>query len=238
MDKIFLSDLFETLEKDSVNYLVLRGYQELPEKVSHDIDFSVKNEYELNLFFKVLHKLSKKYNYTISRDVVRLGLLKVFLHFGNEILKIDVFCSFGYAGLEYMNSIELHNTKRKLPSGIWVPALNYELAISLLKEILHNSRIRKDKVSLLRSQYNKKTFKKPFCNYFSNNNIKDLSDSLFLGEKLVFKRVSLNFRVVLFLTNIEHRGILKTFSSTFDFLWIKYKKQERYDYIILIGQGN
>ena len=238
MDKIFLNDLFETLEKDNVNYLVLRGYEGLPEKVSNDIDFSVKNENELNLFFKVIHKLSKKYNYTISRDVVRAGLLKVLLNFGNEILKIDVFCSFEYAGLEYMNSIELHKTKRKLSSGISVPGLNYELAISLLKEILHNSRIRKDKVSLLRKQYDKETFKIPFCQYFSENNIKDLSDSLFLGEKLTFKRVSLNFRAVLFFTNVKQKGVLKTFLNTIDFFWIKYKNQKRYDYVILIAQGN
>ena len=233
MNSIFLKDLFKMLEKDNVDYLVLRGYQNLPEKYNHDIDFSVINENELTAFFNVIHDLSKKYNYTISRDAVRVGLLKVFLHFGNEILKIDVFCSFEYAGLEYLNSIELHNTKRKLPSGICVPALNYELAVSLLKEILHNSRIRKDKVSLLRNQYDKNTFKQPFCKYFSNNNIKELSDSLFLDEKSVFKWVSLNFRIVLFLTNIKYNGIFKTCSSTFYFFRIKYKNQKRYDYVIL-----
>ena len=92
MNSIFLKDLFKMLEKDNVDYLVLRGYQNLPEKYSHDIDFSVINENELTSFFNVLHNLSKKYNFRISRDVVRLGLLKVFLHFGNEILKIDIFC--------------------------------------------------------------------------------------------------------------------------------------------------
>jgi hypothetical protein len=234
LNKIFLKDLFETLERDSVNYLVLRGYQELPEKYSYDIDFSVKCKSELVLFFKVINNLSKKYNFRVSRDVVRYGLLKVFLHFGNEILKIDVFCSFRYAGLEYMNSLELHNTRRKLPSGIWVPALNYELAISLLKEILHNSRIRKDKVSLLRNQYDKKTFKQPFCKYFSNNNIKDLSDSLFSSGNLTFKRVALNCRIVLFLKNIELKGVSKTLSSVFHFFWVKYNNQERYDYLIFI----
>ena len=172
MNSIFLKDLFKMLEEDNVDYLVLRGYQNLPERYSHDIDFSVINENELIAFFNVLHNLSDKYNYSITRDVVRLGLLKVFLHFGNEILKIDVFCSFSYGGLEYINIDDLHNSKRKSPTNISIPSLNYELAISLLKELLHNSRIRKDKVSLLRSQYEKRTFDQPFKKYFSKKILK------------------------------------------------------------------
>ena len=61
MNSVFLKDLFNSLEKDKVNYLVLRGYQDLPEKYGHDIDFSVINESELTSFFNVIHDLSKKY---------------------------------------------------------------------------------------------------------------------------------------------------------------------------------
>ena len=240
MNSIFLKDLFKMLEKDNVDYLVLRGYQNLPEKYSHDIDFSVINENELTAFFNVLHNLSDKYNYSITRDVVRVGLLKVFLHFGNEILKIDVFCSFSYGGLEYINIDDLHNSKRKSPTNISIPSLNYELAISLLKELLHNSRIRKDKVSLLRSQFEKRTFDQPFKKYFSNKNIKNLSDSLFLGEKLYFKKLSLCFKLSLLLKNIKIYGIIVISSKVFHFFWVKYFFQKRYDYVILkkISQKN
>jgi len=233
MNSVFLKDLFNSLENDKVNYLVLRGYQDLPEKYSHDIDFSVINESELTSFFNVIHDLSKKYNYTISRDVVRVGLLKVFLHFGTEILKIDVFCSFSYAGLEYVNIEDLHDSKRNSPSSISIPSLNYELAISLLKELLHNSRIRKDKVSLLRSQYEKTTFDQPFKNYFSNKNIKNLSYSLFLEEKIMFKNLSISFKLSLILNNIKIYGIIATSSRIFYFFWVKYFFQKKYDVVIL-----
>ena len=222
MNSIFLKDLFKMLEKDNVDYLVLRGYQNLPEKYSHDIDFSVINENELTAFFNVLHNLSDKYNYSITRDVVR-----------HEILKIDVFCSFSYGGLEYINIDDLHNSKRKSPTNISIPSLNYELAISLLKELLHNSRIRKDKVSLLRSQYEKRTFDQPFKKYFSKKNIENLSDSLFLGKKLIFKKVSLRFKFSLILKNIKIYGIIGTTSKIFSFLSVKYLFQKRYDDVIL-----
>ena len=233
MNSVFLKDLFNSLKKDKVNYLVLRGYQDLPEKYSHDIDFSVINESELTSFFNVIHVLSKKYNYSISRDVVRVGLLKIFLHFGTEILKIDVFCSFSYGGLEYFNIEDLHNSKRNSPSNISIPCLSYELSISLLKELLHNSRIRKDKVTLLRYQYNKKTFDKPFKKYFSNNNIVNLSNSLFLGEKLIFKKLALSFKLTLISKNIKIYGILVTFSNIFHFFFVKYFFQNKYDVVIL-----
>lgn len=233
MNSVFLKDLFNSLKKDKVNYLVLRGYQDLPQKYSHDIDFSVINESELTSFFNVIHVLSKKYNYSISRDVVRVGLLKIFLHFGTEILKIDVFCSFSYGGLEYFNIEDLHNSKRNSPSNISIPCLSYELSISLLKELLHNSRIRKDKVTLLRYQYNKKTFDKPFKKYFSNNNIVNLSNSLFLGEKLIFKKLALSFKLTLISKNIKIYGILVTFSKIFHFFFVKYFFQNKYDVVIL-----
>ena len=236
MYKSFLIELFKTLDSNKVNYILLRGYQDLPEIVHYDLDFAVVNEIELAPFFTVIHDLSKKYNYNISRDVVRQGLLKVYLHFGNEILKVDIFCSFGYAGLNYINTNDLFSSKRKLTTDIYVPSLNYELAISLLKEILHNSQIRHDKVNLLRSQYNQKTFNEPFINYFSLKITKQITDSLFLGETLVFKRFANKVRLILLFSNFKNHGVLQTFKSAFDFLWIKYVNQGIYDNYIFIGK--
>lgn len=233
MNSVFLKDLFNSLEKDKVNYLVLRGYQDLPEKYGHDIDFSVINESELTSFFNVIHDLSKKYNYTISRDAVRVGLLKVFLHFGTEILKIDVFCSFSYAGLEYINIEDLHNSKRKSPTNISIPSLNYELAISLLKEILHNSRIRKDKIDLLRTQYNKTTFNQPFIKYFSKKNIDNISTSLFSNDKLIIRKVAFSCRLNLFFMNFKLKGLSYVLNNMMNFTLIKYYNKSKYDKFII-----
>ena len=233
MNNLFLENLFIDLDKNRVDYLVLRGYQKLPHEYSYDIDFSVINERELSSFFKVLHNLSGLYQFTVSRDVVRVGLLKVFLHFGKEILKIDVFCAFQYAGLEYMDAEMLHKTKRRLPSGIYVPLLNYELAISLLKEILHNSRIREDKVVLLRTQYDSVSFYKPFIKYFTNVNITDLSIALFSKGNLKFKGLALKMKFSIFWTSTLNHGLLHTCSSIFYFFQVKYVYQMKYDYVIL-----
>lgn len=233
MYKDFLIELLNTLETKGVNYLILRGYEDLPEIVHYDLDFAVIDEKELVPFFNVLHVLSKKYRYTMSRDVVRQGLLKVYLHFGSNILKVDVFCKFSYAGLNYIITEKLFKSKRKLEAGIYVPSLNYELTISLLKEILHNSRIRIDKVNKLRNQFDKNTFEEPFMFYFSAKNIKRLSDSLFFGDQLVFHKLSSNMRLELLFSNFINHGLINTLGSVADFLWIKYFNQGRYDKYII-----
>ena len=232
MNNIFLEDLFDSLNSENIDYLVLRGYQNLPESYSNDIDFSVRNKGELVLFFKIINTLSVKYKYSISTDAVRSGLLKVFLHFDNQILKIDVFYCFKYAGLYYINIENLHESKRILNTGIKAPSINYELAISLLKEILHNSRIRKDKVRLLRSQYEQAAFNIPFNNYFTEQNIIKIRESLFLGQKLNFTTLAFYCRLNLIVSNLKLFGVINTTIAIIEFFYVKYFNQKKYDKII------
>jgi hypothetical protein len=232
MNNIFLKDLFNSLNSENIDYLILRGYQDLPESYSNDLDFSVRNKGELGLFFSVINTLSAKYKYSISTDAVRSGLLKVFLHFGNKILKIDVFYCFKYAGLHYIDIENLHQSKRILNTGIKAPSINYELAISLLKEILHNSRIRKDKVLLLRSQYEQAIFNIPFNNYFTEKNIIKISKSLFSGHKLYFCKLASNCRFNLVLSNLKLFGFVNTLIAMIEFFYVKYFNQKKYENII------
>lgn len=235
MSSDFLGTLFKELDINEVDYLVLRGYQNLPHSYSNDIDFSVVDERELGLFFNVIHSLSIKYKFVVTRDIVRVGLLKVFLEFSEYTLKIDVFYTFQYAGLVYMDIKTLHDTKRKLPSGIYVPSLNFELAISLLKEILHNSRIRLDKVALLREQFDSSTFSDPF-RFFSARNVTGIQEALFAKGNLVFKNLSWSIRLSLLYSNLQCFGLKKVYNCILLFFFVKYFDKARYD-IVIYGDG-
>lgn len=225
----FLEEMFIELDKREVNYLVLRGYEDLPKIVHYDLDLAVINEAGLSPFFIVLQDLSTKYNYKIEKDTIRQGLLKLILNFGNTILKLDVFCEFRYAGLEYVEMEELFLNKRKIVSRITVPANNYELAISLLKEILHNSRIRKDKVYIMRKLYDEKYFSSPFKKYFSQKSIANFSKALFIENKFDFKGIAMQARIDLLLFNIKKYGSVICFQNIYKFFWIKYFNQNYYD---------
>ena len=225
----FLEELFIELDKRKVNYLVLRGYEDLPKIVHYDVDLAVINEAGLYPFFIVLQDLSTKYNYKIEKDTIRQGLLKLILNFGNTILKLDVFCEFRYAGLEYIEMEELFHNKRKIISQISVPDNNYELAISLLKEILHNSRIRKDKVYVMRNLYNEKYFSSPFKKYFTEKSIDNFSKALFIENKFEFKGIAMQARIDLLLFNIKKYSFVLCIQNIYKFFWIKYFNQNYYD---------
>ena len=57
---------------------------------------------------------------------------------------------FYYAGLEYQDCLKLLNNCKKHPSNLFVtPDISDEIRISLLKELLHNGRVRHDKAPYL-----------------------------------------------------------------------------------------
>ena len=234
---MFLVDFFKRLNEENVEYLVLRGYQDLPEVYYNDVDFGVSNDQSLCHFFEVLGQLNGQYEFKIIRDVIRHGLVKVILIFEDTQLKLDIFTEYRYAGLEYVNNQELHSNQRILSSGIKVPAINSEVYISLLKELLHNSRIREDKSRLLRDQYNCDEFKDPFLEYFTEGTIESIRVSLFNEENFVFLDVSKRARLDLLQSNIRKFGFFKVVTNCLKFFYIKYFKQSYYDNYIFRRKG-
>lgn len=226
---MFLVDFFARLNERKVQYLVLRGYKDLPHNYNNDIDFGVYDYDSLVEYFKVIKDLSNDYNFELKRDEVRVGLIKVVLDFNDSQIKLDIFTDFRYAGLQYIDNENLHRTKRILESGIHVPSLEYELCISLLKEFLHNSRIRKDKHLILRSQYVQHTFKTPFSEFFTVNSITNFREALFANGNLVFIETSKRARHDLLKSNVRKFGSFNVFLNVVKFFTVKYFQQTRYD---------
>lgn len=229
---MFLVDLFTTLNEEKVEYVVLRGYDDLPEVYYHDIDFGVLNSESLSGFFKVIDQLSRQYEFKILRDEIRQGLIKVVLEFEDSTLKLDIFIEFRYAGLEYINNEILHSRKRMLDSGIFVPALDFEVAISLLKEFLHNSRIRIDKSALLRDQFDENVFANPFKEYFTIGTIENFREALFTVDNYLFLKICNRARYDLIKFNIQKFGFIRVIFNVFHFFFIKYCWQSKYDKFI------
>jgi hypothetical protein len=102
--------------------------------------------------------------------------------------------------------------------------------------MLTNSRIRKDKVSLLRSQFEKRTFDQPFKKYFSNRNINNISLSLFSNDKLIFRKVAFSCRLNLLFMNLKLKGLFNVLNNMMNFTLIKYHNKSKYDKIIIINK--
>ena len=177
---------------------------------------------------------SKKYKFIIRIDTVRQGLLKLFLVFSENKLQLDVFIDFKYAGLTYLDINKLFIHHRKLDSNIWVPNQNYELAISFLKDFLHNSNVRHDKIDFLRSLYIKNQFNDPFINIFSKEIINDFKKILFLKNQFIFKKYSKSAKINLLKNAIKKNGFFRVIFQIFTFFFIKYFYQSIYNKYIFV----
>ena len=197
----------------------MRGYEKLPNSEINDIDFGVSKK-DLSRFCLILDNLSTEYNYKIYVDLVRLGVFKSRLRFDNYDLLIDVWWDFNYCGLNYLNIEELLKSKKIYNEIIYIPAQEYEFALSFLKEMLHNNIIRKDKIDDLKLKIND-NYKKPFSLFFNNYLIEKYIKSV-NNDYLKITFLSLLSKIQIFFSNIYNFGLYKCLSRVMIFFRIKY----------------
>jgi len=136
------------LNEEFGQYLVLRGYDFLPSGYTNDIDVYVPRE-DLARFFDCINNLDgidSKLVILISR----FGLMKCELLLNGVVIPFDVLYGFYYAGLEYQDCKQLSSNSKMHSCGLFsTPDISDEVRISLLKELLHNARVRNDKAAYL-----------------------------------------------------------------------------------------
>jgi len=143
-----LENFFSLLSIKFGKFLVLRGYEFLPTGYSNDIDVYVP-EVDLGRFLNCLTQLPGL-DTRITILISRLGLIKCELLIEDEVVPFDILYGFYYFGLEYQDCVQLSlNASVHHSQLFYTPALHDEVRISLLKELLHNSRVRSDKATYL-----------------------------------------------------------------------------------------
>lgn len=226
MTLIFLYDFFHSLNESGLRYCVLRGYECLPEKINNDIDFGIDHLYKYQ-FFDILEKTAKRHGYSIEVDLIRHSVIKMNLtnRFGNTI-KIDVWWQFNYMGLEYLSINKLLDSVRLYKTIFFVPSLEYEFALSYLKELLHNSWIRKDKLEVLTLKMREGT-QGPFEQYFNKNITDDFFTSV-KNKQYKLKLLSFRAKFSILLKNITHKGIGSVLRNMHNFLRIRFLCRNEY----------
>jgi hypothetical protein len=216
-------DLFlffiRTLEKNQVQYCVLRGFEGLPENFSNDIDIGIHPENKVE-FFKTLMEFQQSYGVKIALIDSRLDFLKTTITFQNQKFHFDFWFGFNYAGLIYMDicsilqDYTLHHT-------IKVLSVENEVSLSFLKELLHNAALREDKADILKLKMNKCNFES-FANFFSNN-LKEAFRDAILNEKFELNSLAFKTKKELILINLSKLGLIETsFKLILFFLYKKY----------------
>lgn len=212
--ELFFSRLNEKFGK----FIVLRGYEFLPVGYSNDIDVYVP-KYDLARFFDCIRNL-EGLETSISILISRLGLIKCELVVEGEIIPFDVLYGFYYFGLEYQDCEQLTRNSRSHDSKLfYTPDLSDEIRVSLLKELLHNKRVRSDKASYLQEMMEVCSSNLP-AEYLDVATIHVLRDSI-VAKNLYLPKISLTLKKAIFTYNLG-KGVFKTIKNIALFAGVKY----------------
>jgi len=212
--ELFFSRLNEKFGK----YVVLRGYDYLPVGYSNDIDVYVPKQ-DLARFFDCLRNLDGLET-SISILISRLGLIKCELLLEGEVIPFDILYGFYYFGLEYQDCEQLTQNSMIHDSKLFsTPDLSDEVRISLLKELLHNKRIRSDKASYLLKMMGKCSSKLPTA-FLDESTVQILNDSI-IAENLYLPKISLHLKKELLNYNFS-KGFFKTIQNIAVFAGVKF----------------
>ena len=214
----------EELQKNFGKFIVLRGYENLPKGFSNDIDIYVQRG-DLGRLFKCIKSIEIVQS-KISILISRLGLIKCELDLEGEIIPFDIMYGFFYGGLGYQNCNDLFDQADLHHSELfYIPSISDEIRVSILKELLHNKRVRSDKADYLLQKMNHCLDSLP-NEFFDLETLLCVQDSIVKGN-LHLPRLSNQIRLKLLYCNLSE-DLFKTLKNVFLFFAIKYLWKNRY----------
>jgi hypothetical protein len=144
------------------------------------------------------------------------------------VLRFDVWWGFNIANLQYMDITDLINSRKLYGNRFFIPSKEYIFALSLLKEMLHNNWIRKDKIDNLKSLITENyhiAFKKNF-------NKNEVDEFILAVRKNKYEISKLSHKFKLIFSNIKYITLVVAFKNIYLFLKFKYFYTDEYDYLI------
>lgn len=206
------------------HYLVLRGYDHLPDGYINDIDVYIPRE-DLSRFFACVNNL-EGIDSKLVIQVSRFGLVKCELILDGVAIPFDIMYGFYYVGLEYQDCNKLsRNSKIHSCGSFLIPDISDEIRISLLKELLHNGRVRIDKAGYLLKSMDHCIEALP-TNYFNAHTIKNVRASI-ISKNYDVPKISLALKVSVFKYNLKKNWV-KTFKNIILFILVKYALKNKY----------
>lgn len=213
----YFNDFIITLNKYKIRYVTLRGYEDLPNNYSNDLDFGIHPDDDI-VFFEALNEYKILHNVEIRLDISRLSVLKLKFIFQNMEIDFDFWFGFNYVGLEYINIFDVMS--RAVPfKNFMIPCSSDELTISYLKELLHMRRLRKDKVDRLANKLNEIDSSK-FAIIFSPK-IKEKFIKTILNKEYSLNKLSLAAKIQLLKYHVVKSNCLIMINKVISFFYFR-----------------
>lgn len=142
----FTRAMFEMFQNDALVYAVLRGYEGLPDQITHDIDLGVRVE-DFTAMAKGIHRVAQATGCAVIRNRRKAGFRQLYVLCDATIVKLDIWCELTLRGDPYLDMNCLLQT-RVCYNGLWVLPHDSEALLTALKEILHNRAISARKAAI------------------------------------------------------------------------------------------
>jgi hypothetical protein len=141
-----IKEFFIELEKEKIDYIVLRNYEGLPEKnSSKDVDILI-DENNINLAHNLLLRIAEKleYNFIWKNKLDYLSGYAFVKVIDNIVysVKIDLFYNLKWRGLYYIDNKIIFD-KKELYNSLYVPNKSHESFIMILYYVLYAKNIKK-----------------------------------------------------------------------------------------------
>lgn len=129
---------FRELSRRKVQYCILRNYEELPDKISHDIDVLIEHRVAENIVLEIT-TIIKDLGWNIACTQNQNDFFTFICHrvVGNEFkqLKLDIWTDLLWRGAKWIDADYILNNR--IQYGIYyIPSPGAEAAVTTLKEIV------------------------------------------------------------------------------------------------------
>lgn len=199
----FVIELFK-LMNESLNYVVLRGHEKIPEVKSGDLDLMIAKK-DLKLFKSIISDLISKSGVhrleDIDRNYVYMFRLFKITEDHSYGLKIDLHFSESWRGFEYLSSDDIFKDSKSI-NGIKVPSLEHSIVIDVIQPVvgmfyLHEKR--KHRIQKNIGISNKEKVQDIFKTIFSGYTVEIIMRSIQSQEMLFTKNQvrKLRFEIVM-----------------------------------------
>lgn len=134
-----INDLFSYLNKNTP-YVVLRNYQKLPYYYGNDVDLLI-DRINVEAVIKALYDITSKHQCKIQTINKKYCYYGVYIDIGDKTLLIDLFTDIVKGWIRYADSVSVLKN-RKQYNNFYVPIIEHEISIIVLKELLTYKTVR------------------------------------------------------------------------------------------------
>ena len=140
--KILLVRVFEALRASQIAFVVLRNYEELPEKWGNDVDILVSQDDLQQAYAKVLNVFIDAASQNSIQVLRRLNYRAAKIECPDRYLHVDLYSSLNKGWIKYADDKELLTNRATKTNLFDVPKKSHELLLIAAKELFSYGEIR------------------------------------------------------------------------------------------------